>query len=160
MCQKKTRKCEKIRSKRRIVGIRSDQGFREAMAVMVKRWTPLLFSCQISNNEWRSVQKGYVKQEQECFWPLFWSHRYRANGTVTSNEKAFSAGGANVRWNSTMMLKNPKNNINPAVFISIFSLFGRMKNYYFRATVAFVGIIFRSRLHFWTTAPYSNHPWT
>ena len=37
MFQKKTRKCEKIRSKRRIVGIRSDQGFREAMAVMVKQ---------------------------------------------------------------------------------------------------------------------------
>ena len=54
---------------------------------MVKRWTPLLFSCQISNNEWRSVQKGYVKQEQECFWPLFWSHHYRANGTVTSKRK-------------------------------------------------------------------------
>ena len=92
----------------------------EAHAVSVKRWTPLLFSCQISNNEWRSVQKGYVKQEQECFWPLFWSHHYRANGTVTSNEKAFSAGGANVRWNSTMMLNDPKNNINSAVFISIF----------------------------------------
>ena len=35
-------------------------------------------------------------------------------------EKAFSAGGANVRWNSTMMLNDPKNNINSAVFISIF----------------------------------------
>ena len=65
-------------------------------------------------------KNGYVKQEQECFWPLFWSHHYRANGTVASNEKAFSAGGANVRWNSTMMLNDPKNNINPAVFISIF----------------------------------------
>ena len=42
------------------------------------------------------------------------------SGTVTSNEKAFSAGGANVRWNSTMMLNDPKNNINSAVFISIF----------------------------------------
>ena len=48
----------------------------------------------------------------------------------------------------TMMLNDPKNKSNPAVFFSIFSLFGRIKNYYFRAAVAFAGIIFHSRLHF------------
>ena len=83
---------EKIRSKRRIVGIRSDHAYntthllvlsltttstttafllvigivREALVVAVKRWPPLLFSCQsccwrtlllLHNNGWWSFQK-------------------------------------------------------------------------------------------------------
>lgn len=83
------------KSKRRTVGICSNQGRQW-------RWSwndRLLYS---------SLVKSATTKEQECFWPRFWSHHNRANGTVASYEKAFSAGGANIRWNSTMVLNDPK----------------------------------------------------
>ena len=115
MYRKKTRSnCAKIRSKRRIVGIRSDHVYsttnllvlllttatatattvfllvigivREALVAAVKQWTPLLFSCRILLLK-NDVANGYgeQEQEQECFRPRFWSHRYRANLTVAAN---------------------------------------------------------------------------
>ena len=145
------------RSMRRIVGIRSDQGRHWWW-----RWNDgLLYSSLVKSatTSEEASKRDMSNRSRSAFDPY--------SGAIAIVRMAQSpqmwkplVQAARTSGNSTMMLNDTKNNSNPAVFISIFSLFGRIKNHYFRAVVAFAGIIFRSRLHFWTTAPYSNHPWT
>ena len=66
--------------------------------MMVKRWTPftLLFSSQQQRVKKRPKMDMSNRSNRSAFDHLFWSHRYLANGNFASNEKACSAGGANL----------------------------------------------------------------
>ena len=86
----------------------------EALAVSVKRWAPLLFS--LSNQQQRVMKRPKMDIVSVLLTPIL-EPSYRANAAVTAKEKAFSGGGANVRWNSTMRLNDPKNNSNPVVCV-------------------------------------------
>jgi len=71
---------------------------REALAVVVKRWTPVLFSCRILllNNVVAAAQQRLMKlpnmdmanRSRSAFDPYYSNNRYRASGTVATNEKA------------------------------------------------------------------------
>ena len=71
---------------------------REALAVVVKRWTPVLFSCRILllNNVVAAAQQRLMKlpnmdmanRSRSAFDPYYSNNRHRANGTVATNEKA------------------------------------------------------------------------
>ena len=77
---------------------------REALAVVVKRWTPVLFSCRILllNNVVAAAQQRLMKlpnmdmanRSRSAFDPYYSNNRYRANGTVAANEKAFRVEAA------------------------------------------------------------------
>ena len=86
---------------------------REALAVVVKRWTPVLFSCQILllNNVVAAAQQRLMKlpnmdmanRSRSAFDPYYCS--------------LGSEGREDVRCFYTMMLNDQNNNSNPAVFI-------------------------------------------
>ena len=79
----------------------------EAMAVAVKRWTPLLFSCQsccwrtlllLHNNGWWSLQNWRVRSAV-CR-PILWSHHYESECRKPAAADAGSSGseGQRERW--------------------------------------------------------------